>query len=130
MIQFQGKTKWRRFFYSQAFAIVLAGVLILSSGSVYDVYKKNESAKAKEQTSAENLAELKAKKAGLEYEIDRLKSARGKEEELRKKFQVSRPGEEVLVIIDKDADKATEIEQKDVPWYSLLWRETTALLSF
>lgn len=129
MNQFQGKTKWKRFFYSQAFAIVLAVILLISSRSVFDVYRKDESARSKEQASAENLAALKAKKAGLEYEIARLKSTRGMEEELRKKFQVAKPGEEVLVIVDKDAGKVADVESKDVPWYSLLWREFTALLS-
>lgn len=76
------------------------------------------------------LANLKNKQAGLEKEIARLETDRGVEEELRRRFQVVRPGEQVLVIVDKDNNKApvAVAKSKSAPEY--IWDELVSLISF
>ncbi len=62
----------------------------------------------------EEIKELNLKKDDLETRVTRLQTSVGKEEELRKKFQIKKPGEEMLVIVEQEpaADSASAVEQK------------------
>jgi len=59
------------------------------------------------------LAELIKRKAELESSIAKLQNESGMEEEIRDKFQVSKKGEETLVILDEDdSDNKDNTENK------------------
>lgn len=49
---------------------------------------------------AASVESLKGREAELVFEIDRLETARGVEEEIRKKYSVVKPGEEMVVVVD------------------------------
>lgn len=53
------------------------------------------------KTVEDEIKDMNLKKNNLEANIERLKTSVGQEEELRKKFQIKKPGEEVLVIVDQ-----------------------------
>lgn len=130
MRDFQGRKKWHRIFRSDFFSFVLLVVVLLLLKSVWGVYKKDYMARINRQEAEIALANLKNKQAGLEKEIARLETDRGVEEELRRRFQVVRPGEQVLVIVDKDNNKApvAVAKSKSAPEY--IWDELVSLISF
>ena len=63
----------------------------------------------KNEEVTREMEELLRKKEGLESNINRLKVPEGIEKELREKFQLKKPGEEFVVIVD---EKSLEM---DVP---------------
>ncbi len=66
------------------------------------------------------LMELEARRAELETKVEYLSNERGIEAEMRRNFDVARPGEQVVIILDEE--KKTEIEPLEKteevrPWY-------------
>ncbi|MBI3632417.1 MAG: hypothetical protein HY225_03140 [Candidatus Vogelbacteria bacterium] len=80
------------------------------ANSVYGIYKKDQVANINRIESERKLNILKDKEERLQTEIAKLKTSRGIEEELRSKFQVTKNGEEVLVVVD-DPVSATDASQ-------------------
>ncbi len=77
-------------------------------------------------TQAEQKAEaLKTKKDELEKQVEYLSSERGIEAEMRRQFDVALPGEQVVVIVDKEEDEimpmSTSTNQVEAKWYQF-WR--------
>jgi cell division protein FtsB len=104
MRQFERRREIRKTVYSTASIAVLAVAAILLARSVWTVYKSNKVAADKLNESRRELDALKARKAELDAQIAEMKTDRGAEEEVRTKFQVARPGEETMVIVDNPAD--------------------------
>jgi cell division protein FtsB len=128
MKDFQGRKRWRKIYRSDVFAFVLLVFTIVLLNSVWDVYKKNSVARMNSAEAIKTLEGLKKKKEGLEKEISRLSTERGVEEELRRRFQVVRPGEEVIVIVEKDEKPSLgNIVEEDM---DSLWRSFLGLVFF
>lgn len=105
MLPFQERKKFRKFLYSKANILVLLVLVVLAARGAWHMYEKAAIARAERAESLKALAEVEDRKAALETSLERLKSAQGVEEELRQKFTVARPGEEVVVVVDADAKK-------------------------
>lgn len=54
------------------------------------------------QKTHNELESLKQRQGSLQSDVDRLKTERGVEAELRSKFQVAKPGENLIIIVDED----------------------------
>ncbi|MCX6731397.1 MAG: septum formation initiator family protein [Candidatus Parcubacteria bacterium] len=104
MREFQEKRKIRRFFYSKKIVILLLLITALLSFSTIKVYLKSKNAVSKNEEAKKELADLEKRKAELEKDVNWLNTASGLEEEMRKNFNVQKPGEKVLVIVDKNAE--------------------------
>jgi cell division protein FtsB len=98
---FQGRRTLRYVFNSPITLVVLIIAVALLSRSVFDIYKRNQMATINRVDTDKKLSELEAKKDRLATEIEKLKTNRGVEEELRNKFQITKDGERVLVIVDE-----------------------------
>jgi len=73
----------------------------------------------------EELAEVEARNAMLEANIARLNNPREIEEELRKRYDVGREGEEVVVLVEEEEKPhdttPTDQQEKSVrPWWHML----------
>ena len=55
----------------------------------------------------------------LDSEIKKMKTDDGMEEEIRSKFDVSRPGEVIVSIVDNSNEKQEEIGKKDGFWQKI-----------
>jgi len=84
-------------------SVFLLVVLILLTKSNYGVYKKNRATRIDREESNKRMVALKEKTGGLLDSLQKLQTERGVEEELRNKFQISKLGEEVLVVVDQTA---------------------------
>jgi len=83
---------------------------ILTIRSLWIVYEKNKVVRERHTGLEEEITNLKGRKASLEEEIGRLGTERGLEEEIRTKFQVARPGEETVILVE--SEQATSSEKK------------------
>ena len=130
MRDFQARKRWHRVFRSDAFLFFVLVANIVLIKSVWGVYKKDSVARINREGAEIILANLQDKRDGLEKEIAKLKTDRGVEEELRRRFQVVRPGEQVLVIVDKDDEKSPVVlpQPQSTPEY--IWSQLVGLISF
>jgi cell division protein FtsB len=102
MLEFQEKRRFRRLLYSRVTFIILLLILIWLLNAVWKVYKKQDMTKDNLAKTAIDLEDLKAREKMLSLEIDRLKTEGGTEEEIREKYGLVKPGEEVLVVVDNN----------------------------
>ncbi len=101
MREFQERRYLKKIFLSRFVFFCLAVLLVFLAVSVTKSYKKSREAAALNKTVEDEIKDMNLKKNNLEANIERLKTSVGQEEELRKKFQIKKPGEEVLVIVDE-----------------------------
>lgn len=88
------------FYHSWFFIVVLVLVLGLFVKSAYASFSKKKTADLEREKYQEKLINLENKKKNLEDKIDHLKTERGIEEELRKRFNVTKKGEKIIKIIE------------------------------
>lgn len=110
MQEFQERKRIRKIIYSRNMLIFLTIILAFLIFSVVKVYVKSRAAILKNDEAKKELADLEKRKSELGNEIARLETEFGAEEELREKFNVGKPGENILVIVDKEQENA-KIEQ-------------------
>lgn len=122
MKEFQEKRKFRKIIFSRFSLIVLLIILVILSISVAKVYTKSRKAALKNQEITQKIEELESKKRELEERITKLETGSGLEEEVREKFGVKKPGEEVLTIIDKtpESDKMNN-EESGNGFFGKIW---------
>ena len=101
MREFQEKRKFKKIVYSVWLQIFLGIVLLALIFSTVKVYKKSRLSADKSKEIKEELASLEKRNAELAAEAARLESESGREEEIRKRVDVAKPGEKILVIVDK-----------------------------
>ena len=100
MFDFYEKRKIKQLLYSWPVLFLLAVLFILLLNGVWGVYEQEKETRINKNQRLLYLEELKERKNVLQEEIDRLKTPRGMEEEIRQKFEVAREGEGVIVIVD------------------------------
>ncbi len=111
MREFQDKKRFRRILYSKTTLVVLLILMVFLAKAVWSVYLKDKESARNTVMASNELAQLQARHDFLTQELGRLKTAEGKEEEIRKKYQVSKPGEQVVVIVEATASLPVQIEE-------------------
>ena len=124
MMEFQEKRKIRKIIYSKITLVVLLVISFFILKGVWNVYKKQETSRDNLIKTKENLDNLREREKMLSSEIERLKTVSGQEEEIRVRYGLVKPGEEVLVIVDGeegDGLKQYPVEesflQKVIKWF-------------
>ncbi len=112
----QERKKWRRISQSPVTAVVLLFVVAFLVRSDYNIYRKNQVSKISREDSDKKLLILQERHNRLSAELDKLKTERGVEEELRSKFQITKGGEEVLVVVDDTPDKGSSSNADKSYW--------------
>ena len=95
--------------YSKASLIALFVIIFFIGRAVLGVYHKQKISEENLLMDRKKVAELEKRENGLSFEIERLKSSDGIEEEIRKKFMVGKAGEQVIVIVD-EAKSSTSVK--------------------
>lgn len=122
MIPFQERKKLRKILYAKATLFVLLIILIFVARGTYQVYQKAHIARTGQKEVEKSFEELALHARELEQSVERLKSEQGIEGEIRQKFTVARPGEEVVVIVDESTKKSKngEAEERQSFWQTIL----------
>ena len=123
MKEFQEKRKFKKIIDSGWLQIFLGIILLAVVFSTVKVYKKSQISAVKSGEIREEMAELKKRNAELEAEIMRLGSESGQEGEIRRRFDVAKPGEKILVIVDKNSeDVKINGKENKIGFFSRVWQ--------
>jgi cell division protein FtsB len=126
MLEFYQKRSWRTVLHSPV-ALGLAFLLCFFMAEiVYERYTIEQEMLEKKAEAQEKLDILTARKVELEEKVLYLSNDRGIEAEMRRNFDVARPGEQVVIIVDKEASTTDQPLPKmttETPrrWYEF-WR--------
>lgn len=119
MKDFQQRKKIKKFLYSPLAVIILlilCGLLIRGTWNVYK--KEKESRENLEKVTAE-YERSKERQGVLEHQIERLSTEEGVEEEIREKFSVTKPGEEIVLVVEDDTSTYIQEDLKTSFWDKL-----------
>lgn len=123
MKEFQRKRKIRRLLYSRLSLLILLILIALVAKGAWNVYAKERDSRKQLERVEEELAALKARGAALQDKIDRLKTSEGIEAEIREQFQVTKPGERMVVIVEEGkSEEATAPRQSLISKFFDLFR--------
>jgi cell division protein FtsB len=88
---------------------------------VYERYSIEQEMIGRRAEAEEHLKQLENRKAELQKKVEYLSNERGIEAEMRRNFDVARPGEQVVIILDDEKKDTIEPLPKttteEVPWY-------------
>mgnify|MGYP003395699081 CR=1 FL=1 len=121
----QRKKKKTKFYY-RARLTVLAVIALFMLTSTWRVYQKHAESKSNLATATSEREELAEKEYKLRASYERIQSEKGKDEEIRKKFNVVKAGEEIAVIIDSKTTSTPVVEEKG--FWEKLWQSITSVL--
>ncbi len=115
MKDLQRKRKIRKTLYSRGVLFGLLLVLIVVSKATISLYAKERESQKNLSLAETNLSTLSLREARLQGDIARLKTSEGIDAEIRAQFQVAKPGEKMVVLVD-DRKKEAEApaEQKSL----------------
>jgi len=123
MLEFQEKKKLRNILYSKVTLIAIFVILVFVARATFSVYYKQKVSGENLSKAREEITELEKREKMLNSEIDRLKTDKGTEEEIRKKFMVGKAGEQVIVIVDDNKTNkngADASDEKKSAWVRFL----------
>ena len=119
MIDFQQKRQFKKVMYSKVSFLILFISVIFLVKSTYNIYKKSKLSFDNYTVVKRDYESLKDRKDMLDSEINRLKTDNGIEEEIRGKFNVAKPGETVVVVIN--GSTSTETSNPNKSFWSSFW---------
>ncbi len=124
MKEFQQKEERKSKLYSRYTLLFLFVMIILVGKGLINIYQKNIS--SREEV---NLVELKKQSLQNRYDdlsnkVEDLKTPQGVEKEIRSKFDVVKPGESVIVVVDKEIPMPNE---KDTSIIKKIWNGVTGV---
>jgi cell division protein FtsB len=101
--------------------IILLILAVLFLKGVWGVYEKQRLTKENLNKVAADLKNLQEREKMLSTEIDWLKTKGGTEQEIREKYGLVKPGEEVIVIVDDEKDKAGDSQPANLGFWQKIW---------
>ena len=105
---------FKRMVFRLGLVIVFGILVFFIARATWNIYEKNSVARKERNESREELKNLEERHTQISSDLEKLKTDRGLEEEIRSKFQVSKPGEHTIVLLDPK--KEEEIEVKKNLW--------------
>lgn len=120
MLEFYKKRTLLSWLHSPLALGLLGIILLFMMSVVYQRYSIEQDMVARREEAATQLKQLEDRRAELEKKVEYLSNERGIEAEMRRNFDVARPGEQVVIILD--GEKKVDIEPLtpiviDKPWY-------------
>jgi len=126
MIPFQERKKVRKIMYSKVSLLILFVILVIVGKGAWDVYKKAEIARSERNIALRYITQLETRNAEVQASLEHFKNNGGIEEEVRQKYTVARPGEEIVVVVDDDVKKGKNSEVVDK---KSLWQHIVAFFA-
>ncbi len=100
MKNFKERHRARRLFFSFPVLVLLILLSAFFLKGALGAYEKYLASVSIWQKTHSELESLKERERALQAEVDVLKTERGVEAGLRSKFQISKPGENLIIIVD------------------------------
>jgi cell division protein FtsB len=99
MAQFKKKNEYH-FWHSPLVLIALFCLVVLFAYNTVGLVQKDRQTAQNKADELNKIADLKSRQQALSSDIANLQTPEGKEEAIRDKFQVVKPGEQMVVIVD------------------------------
>lgn len=120
---------FRKIILSRFVLALLFIIFIFSFWSSADIFLKSRKAYKERKEVEQTIEELKEKKKELERKLSELETEKGIERELINKFQIKKPGEEVLVIMDAPSKEGDETKEK-AGFFGNVWQSLKNIRPF
>ncbi len=120
MKKFEAKKQIKSRIYSKTTLIILLFIIILLIKGVFALYLRNRESVAVRDMAEVKLEDLESRRDTLNAEIEKLNRDEGIEEEIREKFNVVKPGEKVVIIVQEEVATTTPVKQG---FFSSLWNK-------
>ena len=101
--------------------VILFIIIIFLAKATYNIYQKYKLNAENYATVKKQYDSLNARKDMLNSEIGRLKTDNGVEEEIRSKFNVAKPGETVVVVINGSSSTSSQNNSGDKGFWASFW---------
>lgn len=114
--------QWKRLFFRILIWLIilaLVGFLILVGMATWRVASRGLEAKALHEGAQKNLDELYARKTSVDASLEALNSDRGIEEEIRSRYQMGKPGESEIVVVNGNASATKDAAPPPSIWDGL-----------
>ncbi len=106
--------------YHRATLIALGIAVIFAVHSTWALYKKQRESDDQKRIAQEKVTELVAREEQLQSDIGALQTGYGVEQEIRAKFNVARPDENVAIVVDSDSSLKTTTASTTSIWQKIL----------
>lgn len=120
MRELQRKQKLKKRIYSTPILVLFSLIVLLTARGTYDVMKKKHDSEQYVKDLEKQTAELENRQKELDQSVTYLKTEEGIDEEIKQRFNVARPGEHVVVIVDPK-QLATTTRPENSSWWKSLW---------
>jgi cell division protein FtsB len=126
MAEFEERKKFWHIFYSPLVFIILLAVFFLMIQAMWKVYS-HERASMQDRERIENqLAVVSQRGEVLKKQVDVLQTQQGVDDEIRSKFNVTKAGEGVAVIVNSTSAMSTTAPVVQESW----WQKFGSMLGF
>ncbi len=112
-------TKKRSWFRSPVVSVVLVLCIIWGVISVIKAYNKDDEAVNLRNQESRQLADLNEKQVQLTSQIANFSSERGIEAEIRNRYRVERPGENLVIVVDNSDPAQAQSQPKPTLWQKI-----------
>jgi cell division protein FtsB len=116
MFDFQQKRQIKKVVYSRMTILVLFILLIFLAKATYDIYQREQLSIADYGSVKKQYDDLESRQALLNNEIAQLSTQAGVEEQIRDRFSVAKPGEEVITVVDQASTTMPSNTQNEGLW--------------
>ncbi len=121
MEDFRSKQKIRKRLYSRATFFVLLLVTVLLLKGVWGAWDKHRESKQNLKNVEQELVQARNRELELTTRIEKLETQEGMEKEIRERFSVTKPGEEIVLIVEEDTSSGA-YKAEDLPWWKKVGR--------
>lgn len=101
---------WGKLFYSWPFIFICLSIIVLLGWYAFRSYQNYSLARAEYERIKEEIQETESRTAELKKELALLEDEKGRDRILRERFDVKKPGEEVVIIVEEKPQPPTANE--------------------
>lgn len=116
MHEFQQKQKIRRMLYSRKSLIIALIVTAFFLRGAWGVWEKASESRMKLGDAEARLRVAESRQAVLSQNIERLNTPEGIEHEIRDRFSVKKPGEDVVLVVEPTVSTTTDSPEPQSTW--------------
>ncbi|MBI2100715.1 MAG: septum formation initiator family protein [Candidatus Vogelbacteria bacterium] len=120
MREFQDKRRWRWLIYSWPVRLGLVLMIMALASSVFRLYEKERRVGRERARLLEEVERLQSRQRELAAEVEKLATERGIEEGIREKFNVVKPGEKVISLVDDETPTSSPPVSSSRWWQKII----------
>ncbi|MFA6251505.1 MAG: septum formation initiator family protein [Candidatus Paceibacterota bacterium] len=98
----KGKGNHYKFWHSPIALVVIFCLVVLFGYKIIDLIQKEKETAHKKELVLEEIENLRKREFALSNDISKLETEAGQEEIIREKYQVAKPNEKMVIIVDDD----------------------------